>query len=405
MGDLSYQGYYKKLFKNEDASKDPYTVNPLFYNMYDQATTFQSIAKPEKFMRNVSSFTIYTQREADTLTKTTSSSPVFAASTTTNPPTTLLRNNATVPPVATIAPNMTADYGVFVEPSYHSYFLATYINTALDAIDAENQNFALSSSRARARYNEDFSAYLNLIMLSICRPFYSASRPLLNTYADVQNSPKMYETCQELSSLNSTRFINLRDIIQDTMFSTLVKLAASEPEANDNDNLRDLQVDSGFTRSFYYKLRTQMVRSLVIPERVFYTTDTEVADYFKKLAVDHYLKTMYPVVQYSYLGAMNERYKKRGDFVNMRWCVFTMVSYVYEWVKVIEKAVQDAASTSPPATIMNPSMISTQSTARLQSIFNNIKHYMTTINTNFLPGSSFSATATGESSTKAHNWR
>ncbi|NBX51410.1 hypothetical protein EBT25_16150 [bacterium] len=328
-------------------------------------------------------------------------SPVF--STTTIPPVALLNNDASIPPVSTTAPNLTDQFGVYVAPTYQNYYQASLINSMLSAISAENYNFALAGSRPRNRYNDDFSAYLNLIMLSICRSFYTSSKPLFNTFTDSTNSPKMFEACEELASLNTTRFTALRDLLQDTMFRSLVAVAGAEAESTDNDNFRDLNTSTGgFRSAFYYKLRTHMVRNMKVPDRIFYTTDSEVTDYFKKVAIDHYLKVMYPVVQYAYLGAMNERYKTRGDYVNMRWCIFTMVSYVYEWVKVLEAQVQAAASTAPPANILNPADINNAlATSRLQAIFNNIKHYMTTINTNFLPGATFSSAASGESSTKA----
>jgi len=382
------------------AASNAYTVNPLFYNMHTTATTFEYVAQTNAFLNDMQAYTVLTQREGDVMAKATTSNVVFTESPQATPPFTFLDGINTVPPVCSSAPVPTDQYSVYVKPTYKTVVSASKISSALQVISSGNYSFSLNNVNvSRARYNENFSQYLNMIVTSICKPFYMSSRASLPTI-DAATSPQMAQAVEELSTMNTTRINTLHDLIVEQTFRSLVLLAQEEPQANDNANFADLRTGS-FTSAFYYKLRTHIVRNLNIPQKTFYASDADVADYFKKLVVDHYLKTMYPVVQYAYLGAMNERYKAQGDYINMRWCTFTMITYVLGWVLAIKRKV-DRAATENPSDISNFTVLRDQTvSAQISTILDNINQYLNAINTNFIPGATFSNTANEVSSTKS----
>jgi len=400
MANLSYANYFKTLFENTNSTNDPYSVNPLFYNM-QTTSSFDTASQPSSFLKDVESIDVYTQKEADVKYKIENPTINFEPSA--QDGFVILNNNRPdMPPVSTKAGDISHMFGCYLDLKYSTTLNANKLSKTLTdyAVYLHNSDFEFlvndPSPKVYANYNSKFSTYLKYILFYLCGPFYEDSLRKLSTYTQ-DRGLKMYEACQEISKLYTMRLDRLKLSLDEQLQKSLNEIVSQENPANDNNNFRDLQTINGFRSPFYYKLRTHLVQNFKLRSEVFFSADTEVTDYFKKLAIDHYLKAMYPVIQLSYLSAMNERYKASGDYINMRWCALTTMNYVYEWMKRFTELVNMAASTPAGSTggmiiaagAVKTSIIDGRGqtvTANdvISKIFNNMKQYMDILNTNFL---------------------
>lgn len=122
--------------------------------------------------------------------------------------------------------------------------------------------------------------------------------------------------------------------------------------AMNSNYLTDFKV-GGFTTKFYYNLRLAMLDKLDV-KNIYNVIDQNEVLYFKKIAIDLFLKSAFPLVHMMLQQAMLEWYASLGDYVNVRVVVLAMSYYVFYTMKRI----YNLASTMP---VSNGQLTSTQS--------------------------------------------
>jgi hypothetical protein len=91
--------------------------------------------------------------------------------------------------------------------------------------------------------------------------------------------------------------------------------------------------------------------------------------YFKKLVVDMFLKSCYPLVHMVYMQALMEKYASSGDYINVRIIILATVFYVFYCIKYLESNIN---RTMPPANMIQPGT----EEAGITNILTKIKNYL-----------------------------
>ena len=102
---------------------------------------------------------------------------------------------------------------------------------------------------------------------------------------------------------------------------------------------------NGKNRGTYYKLRTQMIRELVLGKDIIAsmrTNDPSQIMYVKRILVDTFLKSSYPLVQFLIIDTIVNHYSNLGDYVNTRWGVLAKSMFVYRFVTMLNSNTGDS---------------------------------------------------------------
>ncbi len=396
MSSIAYDNYFPKLFANTNSTTDPYKTNSMFVNFNTGTNTFESIAQPQTFMKNINSISLVSEKREDVVRMISEElAPTFNDSTLNIVGSTGYGYNnqynlpATSPDLNTgnfIRSIITRDSGSLnsqrIVDIINSWILNTFDNVTGNGPDYSLNNKPDDSTMMD--YQARFNNYLNMIMLGIGGVFFSdavkVALPKTSTNANVQRA------LDELRNLYPVKISDLQKSLNSTLSSALLEISTETVKLdknNDNNNLKDL-AGNKFTSQYYYKVREKMLASFVPPKTVFPTfANTDVLYYIKHICVDLYLKVCYPYVQYSLLVSMRVNYDMIGDFVNSRWGYFVMVMYVYNWVKYVMELTNDRLRSGDQVLVTAKNAATRPSYSDVFSnIFNNINHFLAVVNNN-----------------------
>jgi hypothetical protein len=84
-----------------------------------------------------------------------------------------------------------------------------------------------------------------------------------------------------------------------------------------------------FNTPFYYKLRLKASNEIPMDQTIFTTSNASIQLVIKKILIDTYIKTCYPLLQYDFIDNMQSIYQMNGDFVNSRIAVLAKTAFTY----------------------------------------------------------------------------
>jgi hypothetical protein len=90
-----------------------------------------------------------------------------------------------------------------------------------------------------------------------------------------------------------------------------------------------------FHTPFYYNLRNLAANKMKFNSKIYNTSNTNVQYVIKKILVDTFIKTCYPLLQFDYITNMMLIYLKSGDFVNSRIALLAKAAFTYNFINYI----------------------------------------------------------------------
>jgi hypothetical protein len=107
---------------------------------------------------------------------------------------------------------------------------------------------------------------------------------------------------------------------------------------------------------FYYRLRSTMLDFFNLDKNITSEDDREIRLFMKKLIVDLYIKTCYPVIHFDMLDALQQKYIKAGDFINSRLCLVAKCVLTFYLVTEVDK-IGNSTSTSETASTIQDNIV------------------------------------------------
>lgn len=243
--------------------------------------------------------------------------------------------------------------------------------TASIASEVQTQSFRGESSET----HQAAQTYMRGVVMAIGGLQFKAAMDRLATPA-VESAP---ESLRDAAFAISRGFSARRKDMLFTVLADNCRVALDKYIVEQLTNLpatllADLN-DGGFASPFYYRLRVEAARELVVPSALApMGADDYTLSYFKRLLVDLYVRTCYPLIHYDFLDVMMQRYVRNGDFVNARVALLSKIMFVNHFLD----AVVMATTASTGGSIVNP-----QIPPVIDGIKTTLNNYLTTLNTTF----------------------
>lgn len=193
-----------------------------------------------------------------------------------------------------------------------------------------------SSSDQVVKDHKQFRNYLFDIMEDIVKYNFDAAKQRLGSivYALPESDTRqnVSDPILFLYNMKLTKLSALIAKLREACISSFVDMLKSSTVVS-SETITDFRT-GGFQSSQYYNLRNGMLKYLNVKN--FYTNiDENQVIYFKKVAIDLFIKTCYPLVHMLYMQAMLNWYASQGDYVNVRVVVLAMTYYTFFTLKAL----------------------------------------------------------------------
>jgi hypothetical protein len=169
---------------------------------------------------------------------------------------------------------------------------------------------------------ETYASFRRQILSSISFLKFNQALSLLHPHGRKEENPaNLNEATEALDNgTEGSRRVLLFQIVLSTCEKLLKGMVSQMQDGEEEASaIRNLSVHfGGFRAPFYYNLRTELAKSLAIPESVIPGYHADVMVYIKKILADIYIKTCYPLIHHDFLFAIQVAAAQRGDFVNLR---------------------------------------------------------------------------------------
>lgn len=175
---------------------------------------------------------------------------------------------------------------------------------------------------------------------------------------------KLYDPVMRLHSMKISHLGTLLKALRDSCLTSMTDILKLSPTITSHDLTNFKR--GAFTSKFYYDLRSRMNNTIVV-KHIYTNIDDAQVVYFKKLVVDLYLKSCYPIVHMLYMQSLMEWYATSGDYVNVRVVMLALIYYVFYTLK----SVVNMSSSMPPA-----QQLTTAQNSTFNTIFNQLNVYL-----------------------------
>jgi hypothetical protein len=181
------------------------------------------------------------------------------------------------------------------------------------------------------------------------------------------------DPASQFSNLRSGRNSTLMAQLKAACIEAMKEVFVQSPTSITSLDMKDMGIGSTkYTRKFYFDLRDRMTTKLNVSQ-IYSNVNTNQILYFKKVAVDLFLKTAFPCVHMIYLQTLISYYGDKGDFVNVRIMMLASIYYVFYTLKRIV-----TISNTLPNTSLGK--ITTVQASRLNTIIQILNDYLTNNN-------------------------
>ena len=342
------------LFESTDARR-PYNVDTNILGMMNP-TTFASSINIEGFLKNISAVIVTPQ---STLTVKN-----FLDATA----------NATVPPINS-GDAFTAD------ASANDVYISVTRAPTIDGDMLQKITKELQTSTIHASVTTDHVVFRNFlydIVEDITKHLFMDAGRLFFAHIDVlQDSDARYQhlgnAATQFSNLRAGRISTLLSLLKNACIAAMKDIFDASTTAANAQDMQDIGSGSGkYQRKFYYDLRDRMVSRLDV-KTIYSNINNNQVIYFKKVAVDLFLKTAYPCVHLIYIQTLTTYYAEKGDFVNVRIMILASVYYVFYTLKGL-------VTTNNNLPQGNQHRMTTEQEVALTLIFEKLNEYLTNNN-------------------------
>lgn len=377
-----------------------YNVDQILYkyqNLSSETTDFTTILNPGQLFLDYNKFTlnyeiipdvnarssIYAQSNLSfygPLTSTSTLPTVSTASTAVSgiEYTVILTKSATVSSAANIISNI------------YSNFTDNYL---------QNTNNSISTSHS------NMSGFMNTIVQSTSYIYFNEAvnlmsanvSPAVNSLANIIEISKS-QIKNNITAANCLYIIQQLNMYISSVIEKLINSLIKTKKKLQPDMMHDF-LYGGFKSPFYYRLRNtaaaQMNLKSLNLNTIFASQDASVVYVVKKILVDLFIKSCYPLLQYTFIDVMMKIYMDIGDYVNSRVALLAKIGYTHNMFNSIYNLTTYAPGSMNTQRIPNQNSSSNNATyISFQTTINNILiGYLTEMNNVNIKGNSTGSSA------------
>lgn len=178
----------------------------------------------------------------------------------------------------------------------------------------------------------------------------------------------LYDPIMRMYNMKSSQQTILLGLLRDACLDAFKKHLDTVTAVNSLDIL--VFKDGAFNTRLYYNIRNRMINALNV-KSVYLSINDDDVWYYKKLVVDMFLKSSYPMVHMIYMQAIMEKYATSGDYTNVRIIILSMVFYVFYFLKYLYSLSTNGQQGSAGSYNIVPAH-----DAALNTVFTKIKTYI-----------------------------
>ncbi len=232
------------------------------------------------------------------------------------------------------------------------------IKNAGQIIAKSTENTTINTT-LNSKGHKEFTVYLNEVNNSISYSFFEITKTLLSDepkdFSSISNNTERVnkeladkirvQAIRNIKGLYAERNDSLRNSIRSASqksINYIIKNLKSKHYQNfvNAFSSRNSMINGGNIHYYYY-LRTIMYDFLKIDKSIFYEDNPQIYEYMKKVLVDLYIKTCYPLIQYDFLDILLKKYTVIGDFINARFTLLAKVLFTFNLVDGLTSSVNE----------------------------------------------------------------
>lgn len=216
------------------------------------------------------------------------------------------------------------------------------------------------TNRLQTASHEDFNLYLSEINSTISYSYFDAARIILpdaetdvSSVTDATEKANIKEAdririsaVRGFKSLYGNKYLLLRGALRDVSRKALEHITMELPMDKSQEflsafaNRANMEARAAHPEH-YLLLRTTMVDLLEISSDMYYSSDPKIMMFMRKMLVDLYIKTCYPLIHFDYMDILLKKYTAMGDFVNARVALLAKVLFTYNVVNTLVGSISD----------------------------------------------------------------
>lgn len=236
--------------------------------------------------------------------------------------------------------------------------------------DASKNVFVINNA---SKSHKAYDSYMRGILSAVCS--YCMREALRRVYP-IPNvtTQSLLEGAQILSEGISNGKRDLAfNIVSETSRKCLIDILNKYTKIRTDIVSNFNNTSNSFTRPLYYQLRSDMLTKLYLPTNVIPDMEDYPMLYIKRIVVDTYIKTCYPLLHYDFMEAMMQKYADSGDFVNVRIALLAKIFFVHYFVDYIRENI-----------FLPDNQLTASKKVEFQSIINvintNLNNYLVSLN-------------------------
>jgi hypothetical protein len=217
-----------------------------------------------------------------------------------------------------------------------TYNLAPFNKTAFNEILAVLRSTVVGKKNIETSHDIAHN-YMVEIVSSVCQARYNALKKMVHSTVGNNNPQLVYNAILAMNRVNELAGGKEQSVLHNLR----VTCADALDHIVQNKMFEDL---SGFNENpafnenpFRFALRKIMYEKLILRE--IEESNDDILQYMKRVLVDLYIVSFYPLIHFLYITQLLKRFKKSGDFMNMRVASFVKVTFtIHTLLKLHEKA-------------------------------------------------------------------
>lgn len=357
---VNYDNDLKFLFEPASTvTEKPYQVDSIFMD-FSTESGFNNRISMVEFFKNISSVQIKSQSPDKVKTYL-------------NTPCTATPASSCLPEKTSTFTAASMDNDIFLEVSFGSAIAGADYRSILDGL--QNNKTSGNTTEVISKDHKLMKTYVKdgiedivrYRFRNLIRSLATVGQDLLSN-ASLANDSRQFllDPLMRIASLRDTQQTLLLGILRESCLKAFRGYFDTTSGAINSAEILTFK-DGRFDDKIYYNIRNRMVSNINV-STIYTSINTDDVWYFKKMAVDIFLKSCFPIVHMVYMDALVEKYALAGDYINVRIIILAQIFYLYFLIKYVGTTLD----TFMPATFK----MNTTQRASMSEVIEVLKNYI-----------------------------
>lgn len=244
--------------------------------------------------------------------------------------------------------------------------IITYVNYRIDTLGKKLFPTTSTANKFTGASHANFESYISEITASIAHLYFYGAALMIN-----KDETKTFDTMtfdQKAVIMDSdrirvsaiTNILNmlvpwkfepligsLRTMSREVLFTIATNIGIDKSEDFIKGFSNRANMTNGPYKQYYYMFKNMMIQKYSVDKNILVENDNRVDLFMRKLLIDIYIKTCYPLIHYDFIDTLMKKYVSLGDFVNARFALLAKCMFTYRFVrKLLESATNVPTSIS-----------------------------------------------------------